>query len=257
VGPSGGLPAVNTIDMKAPFRWLRGGWSDLCGAPVPCLTYGLMMAVVSFLLSYTLIITDAAFWVLVLTIGFVFIAPMLAMGLYAAGQLLEHGKTPTLRQMLFVRAAIRQDVTYLGFALVLIYLLWGRVAQIVYGLSTYQLHRTVEDFTAYAIGTPDGHAMLFAGSLIGGGFAFFTYCLVVVSAPMLLHRDANVFAATATSVKAVTQNIGPMALWALIIAILTLSTAATGFLGLILVFPWLGLASWRAYRDLVPEDSSP
>ena len=250
---SGGLPAVRIIDAKAPFRWLRGGWGDLWKAPLPCLAYGLMLALVSICLSYALIVSDAAFWVLALTIGFVFVAPMLAMGLYEAGRSIEHGETPTLQSMVYVRAAIRQDIAYLGLALVLIYLLWGRIAQIVYGLSTYQLHRTVKDFTAYALGTPDGQAMLIAGSLIGGGFAFFTYCLVVVTAPMLLDQNTNVFAATATSVRAVTQNIGPMTLWAAIIAVLTLSTAATGFLGLILVFPWLGLASWRAYRDLVPD----
>ena len=250
---SGGLPAVRTIDAKAPFRWLGGAWGDLFRAPLPCLSYGLILAIVSFCLAYALIVSDAAFWVLALTIGFVFVAPILAMGLYEAGRLIEQGATPTLKDMLYVRAAIRQDIAYLGLALVLIYLLWGRVAQIVYGLSTYQLHRTVEDFVAYAVGTSDGHAMLFAGTLIGGGFAFFTYCLVVVSAPMLLDQNANVFAATATSVRAVAQNIGPMTLWALIIAVLTLSTAATGFFGLVIVFPWLGLASWRAYRDLVPD----
>jgi uncharacterized membrane protein len=44
-----------------------------------------------------------------------------------------------------------------------------------------------------------------------------------------------------------------MVLWAVILAVLTLSTAATGFLALVVVFPWLGLASWRAYRELVPD----
>ena len=71
--------------------------------------------------------------------------------------------------MLYVRSAVRVDLAYLGLFLVLIYLLWGRIAQIVYGLSTYQLHRTVEDFVEYAIGTPDGQTMLLTGTLIGGG----------------------------------------------------------------------------------------
>jgi uncharacterized membrane protein len=137
--------------------------------------------------------------------------------------------------------------------LVLIYLFWGRIAQIVYGLSTYQLHRTVKDFVAFAFGTPDGQNMLITGTLVGGVIAYFTYCLVVVSAPMLLDQRTNVFAAIATSVTAVVENFWPMTLWAAIIGILTLISAATGFLGLVVVFPWLGLASWRAYRELVRE----
>ena len=250
---SGGLPAIATIDMKAPFRWLAGGWSDLCKAPIPCLAYGLLVALLSFGLCYLLVVSDAEFWVLVLTLGFVFVAPMLAMGLYEAGRVIEQGGKPTLGQMLFVRSALRQDIAYLGLFLVLVYLFWGRIAQIVYGLSTYHLHRTVQDFVDFAIGTPDGHSMLMVGTVVGGAFAFFTYCPVVISAPMILDKRTNVFVAVATSVRAVVENFWPMLLWAAILAILTLSTAATGFLALVVIFPWLGLASWRAYRELVPD----
>jgi uncharacterized membrane protein len=253
VESSGGLPAVSTIDAKAPLRWLRGAWGDLWKAPAACLAYGLIVALLSFSLCYALVVSNAAFWVLALTVGFVFVAPMLAMGLYEAGRLIGLGEKPTLRRMLYVRSALRQDIAYLGLALVLIYLFWGRIAQIVYGLSTYQLHRTVGDFVDFATGTPDGQNMLITGSIVGGVIAFLTYCLVVVSAPMLLDHKTNVFAAVATSIRAVIENFWPMVLWAAIIGIFTLATAATGFLGLVIVFPWLGLASWRAYRELVPE----
>jgi len=249
---SGGLPDVATVDLKAPFRWLAGGWRDLWKAPLPCLTYGLLLALVSFGIFYALVASDAEFWALALTCGFVFVAPMIAMGLYEAGRQIERGQTPTLAQMLYVRDAVRLDLAYLGLFLLLIYLLWGRIAQIVYGLSTYRLHRTVDDFVEFALHTSDGNTMLVTGTVAGGLIAFLTYCGVVVSAPMLLDRHTGVFAAIATSVRAVTENFWPMVLWAVIIGILTLASAATGFLALIVVFPWLGLASWRAYRELVP-----
>ena len=248
-----GLPDVATVDMKAPFRWLAGGWRDLWKAPLPCLTYGLLVALVSFAISYALVASDAEFWALALTCGFVFVAPMIAMGLYEAGRQIERGQTPTLAQMLYVHNAVRLDLAYLGLFLLMIYLLWGRIAQIVYGLSTYRLHRTVDDFVAFALNTTDGNTMLVTGTVAGGLIAFLTYCGVVVSAPMLLDRHTGVFAAIATSVRAVTENFWPMVLWAVIIGVLTLATAATGFLALTIVFPWLGLASWRAYRELVPE----
>ena len=225
---------------------------DLFRAPGPCLAYGLALALISFGLSYAIVVSNGAFWALALTIGFVFVAPMLAMGLYEAGRLIEACEKPTLARMIYVRAAVRQDVFYLGLALALIYLLWGRIAQIVYGLSTYQLHTTVAEFVDYATGTPDGLNMLLVGSIVGAIFAFVTYCLVVVSAPMLLDQRSNIFLATVTSVRAVFANFGPMLLWAVIIAALVLISAATGFLAFIVIFPWLGLATWRAYRDLVP-----
>jgi len=253
VPSSGGLPEVSTIDMWAPLRWLAGGWRDLWTAPGPCLAYGLILTAISIALCYALVAANAAFWVLTLTVGFVFVAPMLAMGLYEAGRSIELGQTPSLRQMLFVRAAVRQDIFYLGLALVLIYLFWGRIAQVVYGLSTYHLYPTVGEFAAFALHTEEGHTMLMTGSVVGAAFAYLTYCLVVVSAPMLLDQRTNVFAAIATSVTAVVENFWPMTLWAAILGILILFSAATGFVALIVVFPWLGLASWRAYRELVPE----
>lgn len=248
----GGLPPVAEVGIGAPLRWLAGGWADLWRAPGPCLVHGLALTLASVGLGAALVYQGLPFWVLALTCGFVFIAPMLAMGLYEAGRLLEAGEKPTLARMMVVKSAIRQDVLYLGLALMLIYLLWGRVAQVVYGISTYRIHKTAQAFAEFAFTTSEGHNMLIAGTIVGGAIAFVAYALVVVSAPMLLDRNADVFIATVTSVRAVAKNPGAMLFWAFLLAVLTLATAATGFLAMVVVFPWLGLASWRAYRELVP-----
>jgi len=248
--------SAKRIGMEAPFRWLGGAWNDLWRAPLPFLAYGLGVAIFSLLLSWAIYVTNATFWVFVLTVGYVFVAPILAMGPYEGGRILECGKKPTLAQISWVRPAFRQDVAYLGLALLMIYFIWTSFAQIVYGASTYTLHRTIPDFVAFAVGTRDGLNMLAIGSLIGGVMAYFTFAFVVVSAPMLLDPRANVFAATAASFKAVADNPLPMTLWAAIIGIFVLAAAASGFLLLTIIFPWLGLASWRAYRDLVPQDAS-
>ena len=248
-----GLPAIRTISLSAPFGWLAEGWRDLMKAPASLLLYGLGLAAASFALCYGVYVTNGAFWVLVLTIGFVMVAPILAMGPYEAGRRIELGERPGLGQILFVRAAFRQDVAYLSLLLVMIYFLWGRVAQIVYGLSTYQIHRDIDSLVAFAVGSEEGRAMLLTGTVTGGVLAFVTFALVVVSAPMLLNPHANVFAAVATSVRAVNANFFPLLLWAVIITALLLLSAATGFLALIVIFPWLGLASWRAYRSLVQD----
>lgn len=248
-----GLPAIRTIRLSAPFGWLADGWSDLMKAPGPLLLYGLAVAAASFALSYGVYASNGAFWVLVLTAGFVIIAPILAMGPYEAGRRLGLGERPTLGQILFVRAAFRQDVAYLSLLLVLLYFLWGRIAQVVYGLSTFHVHRDVASLVEFAIGSKEGHGMLLIGGLTGGALAFVTYALVVVSTPMLLNPNANVFAAVATSVRAVNANFFPLLLWAVIITGLLLIAAATGFLALVVIFPWLGLASWRAYQALAGE----
>ncbi|MFN3585553.1 DUF2189 domain-containing protein [Phenylobacterium sp.] len=251
-----GLPAINDIDATAPFRWLAGAWGDLWKAPVPLFAYGFLISMASLALTWGIYETNAAFWALALTFGFVFVAPMLAMGPYEAGRRLETGEKPKLGQILFVRTAMRQDVAYLGLALLLIYFFWGRMAQLVYGLSTYQLYETIPDFLRFAASTQEGHNMLIAGSIVGGAIAFLTFTLVVVSAPMLLDPRNNVFAAVATSFRAVSRHPGPLLLWAVIIAILVAACAVSGFAAMVVIFPWLGLASWRAYRALVAEETA-
>lgn len=240
------------IGMGAPFRWLGEAWRDLWRAPLPFLAYGAIIMSISMLMSWALYATNLDFWVLVLTAGYVFVAPVVAMGCYEGGRILEQGQKPTLRQLLFVRSAFRQDVAYLGLALLMIYFMWTGFAQIVYGASRYRLYKTMPELVAFAVGTPEGLNMIAIGSLIGGIMAYFTFTCVVVSAPMLLDPQANVFYATANSFNAVTRNPVSMTIWAAIIAIFILVASMSGFLLLVIIFPWLGLASWRAYRELVP-----
>lgn len=247
------LPDINAVGLDAPFRWLAGGWRDLWAAWAPNLACGLLTAACCAGVGAALVLTNLAYWAFILTCGFVFVAPVLAMGPYETGRRLEAGERPTFASTFYVPQAYRQDVAYLGLALLIIFFIWGQVAQIVYGLSTFQIHRTAEALADFALNTADGRRMVVVGSLIGGAIAFLTYCLVVVSAPMLLDRGRSVFEATVTSVRAVNRNLLPMLVWAFVIAALTLGSAATGFAALVVVFPWLGLASWRAYRDLVAD----
>lgn len=86
---AGGLPNVNTVGLEAPLRWLGRGWGDFTRTLGPSLFYGLAVAGVSFFLARALVETNLAFWALTLSCGFVFVAPMLAMGLYEAGRALK------------------------------------------------------------------------------------------------------------------------------------------------------------------------
>ncbi len=246
------LPDVASVGFTAPLSWLAGGWADFRKAPVPCLIYGLGLALISFAIVGGVLFSGHANWVMILTGGFFFIAPMLAMGLYEAGRQLEFGLKPRLSQMLLVKTASAGNLAVLGLALFLVYLLWTRAASVVYGLSTFRAHETVEAFVAFAFTDPEGLNMTLWGTLIGGAIAFVAFCFVVVSAPMLLDRKSDIFIATATSFRAVFRNFGPLLFWAVLIVALTLLGIATACIGLIVIFPVLGLASWRAYRDMVP-----
>jgi len=246
------LPDVATVSIDAPFKWLAGAWQDYLRAPLPFMIYGIILSGVSAMIAWALVFSGAFAWVFVLSGGFFLIAPILAMGLYEGGRLLEQGRTPGLTDIVLVREAVRLDLAYLGLALFLIYLFWTRIAQIVYALSTPFMHKTPSAFLTFMFTTPDGLSMAATGTVIGGVIAFLAFSLVVISAPMLLSAKTDVFIATITSVRCVTQNFLPMLIWGLLIVALTAFGIATAFFGLILVYPLIGLASWRAYRELVP-----
>lgn len=251
MGQDGGLPGVNSIPVSAPLSWLAGAWRDLWKAPAPFLAYGFVVAFLSGAISLGLAWTGMAFWALAAASGFVFVAPMIAMGVYEGGRLIESGRTPTLSRIAFVRSAFRQDVAFLGLALFIIFTIWIELARITFGLATNRLYGAFDEFFAFAMTTPQGHGMLIWGTAIGGILAWLTFCLVAVSAPMLLDSERDIFTATVTSVRCVTRNTATMFVWAAIIAAMILASVVTGFLALVVVIPWLGLASWRAYRALV------
>ncbi len=251
------LPDVREIKILEPLNWLKLGWADLWKIPSQALTYGVILALISGGLALGLLFSGAASWIMVLAGGFLFIAPMMAMGLYEAGFQLERGQTPTLRQMLFVKTNSTLDLAYLGLALLMLYFFWTRMAQVVYGLSTYQVHKTVQDFIHFMVFDSEGHNMVMTGTVIGGIIAFLAYCLIVISAPMLAERHTNVFTATITSFRVVAKNPGAMLIWAVLITGLTVIGIVTAFLGLIVIFPWIGLATWHAYRGLVESPTRP
>lgn len=246
------LPDVATISISAPLKWIAGAWQDYLRAPLPFIIYGIALSALSAMIAWALVFSGAFAWVFVLAGGFFLVAPILAMGLYEGGRMLEDGHTPGLTDIVFVRSAVKLDIAYLGLALFLIYLFWTRIAQIVYALSTPVMHKAPAEFLTFMLTTPEGLTMTLTGSIIGGVVAFMAFALAVVSAPMMLGGKTDVFIATITSVRCVTKNFVPMLFWAVLIAVLTAIGIATAFFGLIIVFPLIGLATWRAYRELVP-----
>ena len=96
------------------------------------------------------------------------------------------------------------------------------------------------------------HDLLFTFYIaVGGTFASLVFAVSVVSMPMLLDRPCELLDAISTSVRAVSENPVPMAVWATLIMLLTLLGFALALIGLVVILPWLGHATWHAYRDLV------
>jgi uncharacterized membrane protein len=250
-----GLPSVRKIGFDAPGRWLASGWRDFLKAPLLLGLYGLGVGALALAVCAAVWTTHGAYWALALVFACIFMAPMLAMGLYEAGRLFDAGEKPSFAKIFFLRHALRVDVAYLGLALLFICFFWLEIAHVTYALSTFRMHKSFEELAQFAFATPAGNGMLIAGSIIGGAIGFFVFSLVVTSAPMLLDKRSNAFVAVLMSLLSVARNLPVMALWALILVVLTLLAALTGFTAMIVLFPVLALASWRAYRELIDHET--
>ena len=255
-------PKAVKVSMEQPWDWLREGWKDVWAAPQVTLAYGFGFVLIGALIFFGLNLAGAGSWIAVFAGGFLLVGPMLAVGLYETSRRLETGEPISLSKALFVRTAAPMQLAYFGFALLFAFLVWARIAQLLFALFmggsvtvAEGAYPDVFEFFSFVMQGGAGLGLLIVGALFGAVIAFGVYAVSVITPPMLMERRTDVFTAAATSIKAVFANPGPMILWAWIIAVVIAVSIATLFVGLIIAFPLIGCATWRAYRDLVPPQA--
>jgi uncharacterized membrane protein len=138
-----------------------------------------------------------------------------------------------------------------GLMLALTLIMWERVAAIIFALFYGGDVPDLRNFLADVLFSGRYNELLIAYFGVGGIVAAVVFALSVVSLPMMLDRDVDIATAMVTSVKCVIHNPVPMLVWAVTIVVLMAIAFGTWMIGLVLVFPWLGHATWHAYRDLV------
>ncbi|MBT8061872.1 MAG: DUF2189 domain-containing protein [Gammaproteobacteria bacterium] len=235
------------LSPGAPLQWLALGWADFKRAPAISLAYGffvfLLSASVAWLAwklgGYVLLISALS--------GFIFIAPLLAFGLYSVSRLLCEGRKPKLVRTL---RAIRRPLGNAAiFALILlvIFLVWARAGLMVHVFFPMDGRPQLSDVLTF----------LAVGSAVGSVFAGFTFAAAACSLPMLANRDVDVVTAVVSSINAVLRNKWTMLVWGLLIVGITSIGLATALLGLIVTIPWLAYATWHAYRALLDVSDWP
>lgn len=239
------------LPAGAALSWLRAGWRDLWRQPAPSLLYGLAVFAVSLIIVWGLFRLGLDYILFPALAGFMVMGPLLAIGLYQKSRAIERGESTNLSRMVFVKAASGGQVWYTGAILCLLMLLWMRAAVIIYALFFgFRPFPGFNDIAGMLFGTPVGWAMLLVGSVVGGLFAAFSFAISAFAIPMLLDERVDAFTAMGTSISMVFRNLPVMLAWGAIVLGLFLLAVATGLLGLIVVFPLLGHATWHSYRAI-------
>ena len=230
------------------FRWLGLGWHDFWRGPSPSIAYGVGVFLRSVAFVWTLFEFGRDYILFPALAGFLIVAPFLAIGLYEKSRALGEGRQIGLAAMLRTRPRAGAQVFFAGLLLTLLMLLWPRAAVIVwalfFGVTAFP---GLENVIGVLIGSAYGWTMIAVGTAIRGPFAAFAFLISVFGVPMMLDRRVDALTAMGTSMKLVWNNLPVMIGWGAMVIALFALCVATGLLGMILVFPLLGHATWHAY----------
>ena len=239
--------ALRTLAWSAPFQWMALGWQDFRRAPAIGLFYGACFTGMGWALMWLFEHNPA--WVLALSAGFLLSGPFLCLGLYQASRRLEQGQSPGFIDSVMAWSQRTATLGIFGFVLLVMEMLWGRASLVVFAVS----FDGMPDFkgSLLALLDPANIEFIVAYVAVGGVFAGLIYSISVISIPMLLDTPADAITAGLTSVRLVLGQPGVMLLWGALIAVLAALAMLPGFLGLLVVGPVIGHASWHAFRAAV------
>lgn len=240
---------LRTLAWQAPLHWLVLGWRDFKRAPFIGLFYGACFMAMGWALLT--VFEHRPAYTLALSAGFLLMGPFLCLGLYRVSQRLEAGEKPDFGDSLLAFDTRTAQLGIFGLVLLVLEMLWGRVTLVLFALSFNGL----PDFkgSLLALLAPDNLPFIAAWVAVGALFAGLIFSVSVVSIPMMLHRQTDAITAALTSMRLVFTQTGVMLAWAALIALLVGLALLPGFVGLLVVGPVIGHASWHAYREAVAD----
>jgi uncharacterized membrane protein len=252
-------PVVRSIKPADLIEALSKGYDDFAAMPSHaiflCVVYPVIGIVLAGLtLGYALVPL-----LFPLAAGFALIGPFAAIGLYELSRRREAGAEPSATDALeVVRSPSIGAIVALGLLLMTIFLIWVGTAQAIYvAYFGYAPPASVSQFIHDLFATSAGWKLILVGNGIGFLFALAALLISAVSFPLLLDREVGATVAVLTSVRAVMANPVTMALWGVIVAGLLVVGSLPLFLGLPVVLPVLGHATWHLYRKVIEADTSP
>lgn len=255
--------SAHLVVRKIGFADLRDaiakGIDDFMAMPTHVILLSVIYPIVGLLLARLSFGYDMMPILFPLAAGFALLGPFLAIGLYELSRRREEGLDTSWKHAFEVaRCSSADAILALALMLVILFAAWLAVAQALYqSLFGYGTPDSIGQFLNQIFTTREGWTLILAGNAIGFLFAVVAFAISVVSFPLLLDHDVGAAVAIHTSFKAVLLNPIVMAAWALFIAAALVIGALPFFVGLAIVMPILGHASWHLYRKVVAPDESP
>jgi uncharacterized membrane protein len=235
---------------------LKEGLDDFVAMPTHAAFLGVFYALAGIALAALTTFSNTLQLVFPFAAGFALLGPFFAVGLYELSRRREAGLEASWRDAFAVfRSPALPSIMALGFYLLLIFGVWIGVAEVLY-VWLYGLDPPAAaiPFLHDVLTTSRGWLLIVLGGLIGFCFAVVALCVSLISFPLMLDRDIGLVPAVVTSARFARENPGPVALWGVIVAGGLALGAVTLFIGLALIMPVLGHATWRLYRRAIVRE---
>jgi len=252
-------PAIRSIGLSDLHKALRLGWEDFKAVPSHAVILCVIYPVLGLVLARTVLGYSVLPLLFPLAAGFALLGPFAALGLYELSRRRERGEQATAWDALEVlRSPSFGAMLGLGILLLALFVTWVATAQAIYiAAFGYEGATGISDFATRVLTTQQGWWLIVVGCGVGFMFALVALCVSVVSFPLMLDRHASAGEAMVTSLRAVARNPMPMAAWGLIVAMLLVAGSLPAFLGLAIVIPLLGHATWHLYRETIEPELNP
>ncbi len=238
---------LNSLGLMQPLQWLALGWQDFRRQPLIGLFYGFCFMAMGWALLETYQRSPA--WILWLSAGFLLLGPLLCMGLYQVSMRLERGQPPSLADSTTAWRTRTGQLAIFGFALLILEMLWGRSALVVFAVSFDGMPELGGSLLLLL--EPENYGFIITYLCVGAVFAGLIFAISVISIPMILDEQVDAITAALTSLRLCLTQPGVMLVWGALITLLVLLAMLPGFAGLLVVGPVIGHASWHAYRAAV------
>jgi uncharacterized membrane protein len=248
--------AINEIGISDLKDALAKGLDDFSAMPTHSIFVIVLYPIIGLLLLRVSFGYDMLPVVFPLLAGFTLLGPFTAIGLYEMSRRREQG-LPNSWEALNVFSLLRiWPIFALGAVLTAIFIAWLIAAMSIYQATLGNWYPpSLTEFINRVLFTPEGRTLIVVGWGVGFGFALITFAISVVSFPMLVDRNVGAATAVATSIRAVAANPFTMAVWGVIVAAGLALGSLPALIGLAIVLPVLGHATWHLYRKLIPAES--
>jgi uncharacterized membrane protein len=252
-------PVVRRIRFADLEDALARGFDDFMAMPSHALFLCIIYPVVGIVLGAVTFGGGQISLLYPLAAGFALLGPLAAIGLYDLSRQRERGQRVDFsRAFEIVHHPSFGAIVVLGLLLTAIFFCWLGVAQWIYVANFGPAPVTsFSEFTHQMLTTPAGWRVIILGNAAGFLFAVLVLTISVVSFPLLLDRDVGAVEAVITSYRAVRTNPVMMAAWGVIVAVALVLGSLPFFVGLAVVLPILGHATWHLYRKVVAPDPRP